>query len=234
MAMTPEQMVAFHRQSAEDSLLALQTPQVASDQYLSLLNIQLAFKGYLMEGLISWRIDFASPMQPMANALRVLREGIGVLQASGLRIGADDLPIQYAAIVAFLLNEEPVLAGSPRDELRADSQLDWLLASGLHGEWAEASWGKALDQLRKINRSQLAVDTYSTYRKLLLQEAATEELVEQACSLFGKRASSAFYGGGDQTEGGYDDNKVTVDYRLAAILKRISYQGNVVHMWRWG
>ena len=95
-------------------------------------------------------------------------------------------------------------------------------------------WAEGLRQLKAEGRCALSIETYSTYYHLLRSGGdGVEELVQRATQLFDMRKDDEFFMGGPETEGGDLDNLVTVDYRLAAILKKIRYAGENVHRWRW-
>jgi hypothetical protein len=113
--------------------------------------------------------------------------------------------------------------------------LDAVLGRGLQNKLDEVAWTAGLDQLRQVKGSSLAVESYMTYHRLLRssEKCGVQADIGKAISLFEKRKNNSFYGGGEQTEGGGNDNGITVDYRLAAIMKKIGYKGNSVHLWQW-
>jgi hypothetical protein len=116
-----------------------------------------------------------------------------------------------------------------------ESQMDGVMGAALRRGWDQGTWDAAMAVLRRSKRAALACDTYALYQRLLQANAnEVDSLVRQAEVLFRKRARNGFYGGGPQTQGGGPDNDFTVDYRLAAILKKLGYTGETIHLWRWG
>lgn len=226
MAKTPEQMIAFREQRARATRDAANVALAASNLWLAASNLTQCFSNYLMQGLISWRIGSASPVVPIKAA-------VDALQGHKLPPKeAKELPLEQAAIVSYLV-EEP-WNEIPSADLVADRLLDRVLALCLRGGSDPAAWEKGVSQLREMKGTALAVETYSIYGQLLnAGSGGAADLVDQAGRLFARRAKDAFYSGGLETYGGGLYNKLTVDYRLAAILKKIGYAGDSLHKWRW-
>ena len=102
----------------------------------------------------------------------------------------------------------------------------------LRGDWNESAWTGALGELRNTKGSSLAVETYSLYCQLLLGPPSDfKRLIDLGASLFDRRANDAYFRGGDQTDGGGPGNAFTVDYRLAAIIKKIGGSHETRHQW---
>lgn len=81
----------------------------------------------------------------------------------------------------------------------------------------------------------LASRTYQTYFEILdksFKNLPIEDSVKMAEELFARRANDGFYSGAEQTEGGGQDNRIVLDYRLAAILRKARYVGESTHCWR--
>jgi hypothetical protein len=232
MAKSPEQILMNHRLHAERSKNGLDVAKAGSNAELATQNICEIFKSFLMQALINWRCRLDSPVVPLREAITNLRQGNSILAAMGVH-GAEDLPCERATIIEFLVNED----SGPCDStpLFADRLLDATLGRGLHGGFDNETWTVALEQLRQLKGSSLAVESYMTYHRLLLSAGNSDVRadVKKADSLFDKRKGNTFYGGAEQTEGGGNDNAITVDYRLAAIMKKIGYKGDSVHAWRW-
>src|SRR5262249_23035179 len=120
-------------------------------------------------------------------------------------------------------------------ELTSDCLLDAVLGNGLRDGWDDSAWNIGMGQLRKNKRAALAVETYSAYdRRLHCDIAVAAEQADIAAKRFEKRAANGFYSGGDPSAGGGPDNAISVDYRLAAVMKRVGYAGENLHQWRWG
>lgn len=126
--------------------------------------------------------------------------------------------------------------GSPKmiAVLKAELQAEGFLGRALWGCWDQAKWDAAMQVFQQNKRTSLVCETYAMYERLLKTPAnEAEPLVREAEILFRKRAKNGYLSGA-QTEGGGSDNAHTVDYRLAAILKKIGYSGETIHLWRWG
>lgn len=232
---TPEQILAIFRQGAERSKNGFDIARAKSDPDLLAFNIGQGFKAYLMQGLIGWRCRFISPFNVFREGIDFVRYGLSIWEGLNGNISTRNvhLPIWKASIIAFLINENPFAID--QKDLVADSLLDAILAGGLRDKWDEVSWTVGLDQLRKIKGASLAVESYMTYHHLLhlSNNSDAKGAVEKAISLFEKRKNNSFYCGGEQTEGGGKDNAITVDYPLAAIMKKKGYKGESIHSWQW-
>jgi hypothetical protein len=234
MAMTPSEMIEFHGERVVSlKQNGLEPALQRGDYHQVAVSVRQIFQNFLMQGLIGWRCELLSPVEPFRQAVQSVREGAAAL--SNLSDEANptrDLPLDSASIVAVLVDQPPI----PFDvsALIPERLLEGLLANALHGNWDEAAWNKGLEKLRKNKRAALAVETYATYAQLLhADEAATAKLVEHATQLFKKRAKNSYYSGSYESEGGGPDNEFTVDYRLAAVMKKIGYRGENLHRWRW-
>jgi hypothetical protein len=178
-------------------------------------------------------MGIGSPEEPVRSSDAWIRNGVESLNRLHQVPTATEIPLAQADIVSVLLNELPL----PFDPsvLKMDCLLDAALGQALRDRWDEAMWAEGFRQLESEERCALSIETYSTYRRLLRSAGVEAEmLAERAVILFERRRDDEFYMGGPQTEGGDLDNDVTVDYRLAAILKKLRYQGETVHQWRWG
>lgn len=190
-----------------------------------------------MQGLVGWRCGLSSPVPLFREGIARLRHGVWVYCAMVRGKGRDVIkrfPLERASFLEFLISDKPFAFAVT--DLVADRLLDALLGRGLRGAWDDAQWAAGLDQLRKVQGSTLAVESYTTYCRLLRpsRDSDLEADAARAVSLFEQRKRNHFLGGGDQTEGEGNDNAVTVDYRLAAILKKVGLRSASVHSWRWG
>ena len=236
MAKSIEQIIELERQHIERSKKGFESARELRNPDLVALNVGQGLKTYLMQGLIGWRCGIMSPVSPFREALAFVRQGYSAWQTMNGRSTARTLhlPLEKAFFVAFLVNESAITFDL--HDLVADRLLDANLGLGLQGEWNEEMWASGLEQLRQVKGSTLAVETYTTYHRLLRssQDSEAKAAVEKATSQFEKRKSNGFYSGGEQTDSGGNDNAITVDYRLAAIMKKIGYKGDSVHSWQWG
>jgi hypothetical protein len=232
MAKTPQQRIANHVQHVERSIRGLQVAVASRNYDLACYNIRQAFKAHLMHGLIAWRTGIESPVVPLQQAVKNVAQGIEILHALDARDCTQDLPVDSASIVSFLVDAPPPTV--TLSELDSDRLLGAVLGNGLRGTWDAAAREKGLQELRKMKRTRLSVETYLTYGRLLrCADDEADSLVKQAVELFEKRARDSFFSGGDQTEGGGPDNAFTDDYRLAAVMKKIGYSQDNEHLWRW-
>lgn len=235
MVKSPEQILGNYCQHAERSKLGFDSAKIASNADLAAFNLGQGLKAYLMQGLIGWRCGITSPVGPFREALTFVRQGFSTWQTMKGRSAARalHLPLEKATFVAFLVNETAITFDF--HDLVAERLLDANLAHGLHDEWDEESWANGVEQLRQTRGSTLAVETYTTYYRLLRYSHTGDVKVnvERAVLLFEKRKSNSFYSGGEQTDGGGDYNAITVDYRLATIMKKVRYKSDSIHSWRW-
>lgn len=231
MVKTTEQILENYREHAERSKQGFDSAQTSQNLELAAFNLGQVLKACLMQGLIGWRTDLASPCGAFQDCLEFVGKTYSVCQS----MKADcllEIPLEKTLFIAFVLHESPVRFDF--HELVADRCLDAILGYGLLDKWDHEAWTCALDQLRRMKGTALAVDSYTTYHQLLHSALGDPKpLVERAISLFAKRKSNAFYSGGEQTDGGGPYNAITVDYRLAAIMKKIGYDSDSVHSWRW-
>ncbi|WP_152052056.1 hypothetical protein [Tautonia marina] len=233
MALKPSEMVSFFGEQTKRTRLGMAAAQSSGNYQLAAMNCRQAFKCRLMKSLIEWRMG----IDP-SDSLSEVVEGFVEDWAIVLAVGADDadsgdVPAERVAFVAYLV-------GKPRsiDVLSAnfecDRLLDLVLGNWLFSSWDCELWEKGMKQLRQAG-SDLAVRTYELY-KAITNAAASDlpALSQEGESLFAKRKADGFFRGGDQTEGGGDDNNITIDYRLAAILKRSGFVDEErVHVWKW-
>lgn len=232
---TVEEIIGLAVKSVERSQMGLEIARVKADQELFALNLRRGFEAYLRQGLVGWRCGILSPVGPFREGLNYVHQGQSTWQTmkGGTTPQPLQLPLEKALFVAFLVNESPI--AFDLNDFLADRLLDAVVGIGLIGNWNELFWNSGLEQLRQLKGSSLAVESYMTYHRLLhsSQDSEANAIVEKATSLFEKRKSNGFFSGGEQTEGGGNDNKFTVDYRLAAIMKRIGFNGVSIHSWRW-
>jgi hypothetical protein len=229
MAMTPQEMIEFFGQQAALWSNGLRLAVERKDYHQATLCVGQVFKGFLMQGLIAWRIGQGSPVEALKSAVRAAHDGAQALDTLPAANPGRDVPLHTASFVAYLVDmaSPPVVTS----ELTADSLLDAVLANGLRDTWDAAAWNRGIEQLKKNKRAALAVETYAAYERLL-HGAAGAAHADFAAQLFQKRARDGFYKGGDQSAGGGPDNAFTIDYRLAAVMKKVGYAGENLHQWR--
>lgn len=233
MAMPLSEMISFFEEQAKRARLGMSVARSSANYRLAVLNCRQAFKSRLMQGLIRWRtgIDPSSSLSEAVQGFAGDWEAIQSIAGNAAKLS--DTPAERVAILAYLIGQPiPVDIGS--EGLESDRLLDFVLGGWLFGAWNDRLWEHGIEQLRRSG-SRLAVQTYELYKTVVDAEPSDlPELVKRGESYFYVRRSDSFFIGGDQTEGGGDDNAVTVDYRLASLLKRARYDAaSGIHSWRW-
>jgi hypothetical protein len=231
LAKTPAQILQSHVRRVEQSRRAWEDARSSGNWDVVALNVAETFRGCLFQGLLRWRHGFGSPVPPLQEAVGWMQKGIDQLKASGER-SLIEIPAELAGIVSFLVEMPPPSAVATTPQ--ADRLLDAVLAKALRGDWDSEFWESGLQDLRKVKGSGLSVETYVTYAQLL--HAATPrqaELINRAEDLFRQRARNGFFAGGYETDGGGPYNALAVDFRLAAIMKKLACSQESIHRWRW-
>lgn len=222
----------FFKKQMSRAQNGLAVGQSSGNYQLFALNTRQLFKTQLMQGLIAWR-QGAEAAQLIASAVGKLEANADVLAGMpGIELSSIDLPFEKAAIVSFLLDRPTRLSSPLVDVIAPDRRLDATMVSELAGGSPGDGAHSELVSLAKI--SDLAARSYETYFELLgpsVEGHSVDEMVREAEINFKSRISDSFYSGGDQTEGGSQDNGLVVDYRLAAVLKKIGYEGDTIHRW---
>lgn len=211
----------------------MQAAKDLGDYYLATINCGEAFKCRLMKSLIEWRMG-TDPSESLAEVV----DGFAHDWETVCTIGSGnaksaDVPAEREAFVAYLIGK-PSSTEISSEGLDSDRLLDFVLGCWLFESWDDELWEQGTQQLRQAG-SDLAIRTYELYRAVVdAERGGLSALSQEGEQLFAKRKSDSFFSGGDQTEGGGDDNNVTIDYRLAALLKRAGFDGtNKVHVWKW-
>ncbi|PHR98520.1 MAG: hypothetical protein COA78_25985 [Blastopirellula sp.] len=235
MAMTTEQMIDFFGEqanaAASEGMLAAKEE---GHYYLATINCGEAFKCRLMKSLIQWRIG-TDPSDSLSEAAEGFADDwLTVSTIGNSDTQSADVPAERVAFVAYLIGKPyPIVPSS--DGLQSDRLLDLVLGNWLFDSWNGELWEQGMEQLRRMDRTDLSVRTYELYKSVVDATGADlPALSQEGEKLFAKRKSDSFFSGGDQTEGGGPDNDFTVDYRLAALLKRAGFDGtSETHAWKW-
>jgi len=202
---------------------------------LAALNCRQALKTRIMQGLISWRSG-NNPTPPFEQAVSRFAEDWQTLTAIGGESAAlSDAGYEQVYFIAYLLDQPlPFSAQSDAAErMQCDRMLDAVLGQWLFEDWNASLWEAGMVQMHKES-SELAVSAYAFYRQV--SQASNQDFTKlevMADELFRRRKKDSFFAGGVQTSGGGPDNDFTVDYRFAALSKRIGHAGNSIHAWRW-
>lgn len=215
------------------------------DYPLAYRNIARSLETCFDTALLRWRRG-ESPVADMEKALALSGDMLAAITEWQLDdetlngYGYTWLLVRY---VSFFLDQPVALpvdrmARIREDQSRhADIALDYRILDALEGrEWREDLEG-LFDKLASKKRQALAVDTYRVYFALLESGhggAEADTLVLRAETNYARRARDPFYSGGPTFMGGGPDNPYVVDVTLGAVLKKIEWNGESIHRWRWG
>ena len=231
MAMTTDDMIVFFGEQAEGAGEGMQAAQSSANYYLATVNCVERFKCRLMQGLIRWRMGSA-PTDFLTLAVRGFSSDWEILVAiGGDNAKLSDTPAEKVPFLSCLIGQQVVPIDI--DGLEGDRLLDAVLGRWLCGSWDVTHWEQGIEHLHS-SRSKLALDTYELYKAVAhASPSDLSALMENGKNLFKKRRTDRFFSGGDQTEGGGNDNDVTVDYRLASLVKHAGYEGEGARAWQW-
>lgn len=237
--MQPTEILDFFFKQASRAEGGLSSAKVNGNYELFALNARQLFKSQLMQTLVRWRLK-ENPLPHLEVCL------VNIFTNAELLVVLDetaeicsDLPIEKAMILAFLNDRKIDLRIDFSSVEVPERLLDYLLAltlfSGSITEEIQAEISRKTELLANNSKCILASNTYQTYFEILsnfFKKLPFEDFVSRAEELFKRRANDSFYSGSEQTEGGGQDNQIVLDYRLAAIFKKIGYTGVSVHRWR--
>ena len=235
MAMTPLEMLDMFETCYKGSQNGIVIGKQKNDFYHIAFCYHESFKCKLMQGLISWRTGIDIPTKYLCDAVDVANVAVEDLKSLGSKNIAEDFFIEIAAIIAFIVNKPFEIPEFSKDGLVFGRLLSFELVQSLNGKMNESEWLEIISKQRKSKRTELCLLTYNNYRELLFNNDPNkvDELVKKGEELFKKRATDSFYSDGAGFEGGGPDNDFTIDYELAAILKKIDYQGTSIHKYIW-
>lgn len=199
-------------------------------------NLGHGLRAYLLKGLICWRTGAGDPRPIFCDCQAFVHDGLVAwnLLKGDIEIRNEVLPLEKSMFITYLLDQEgKSIDIDPRNY--PDRQLEAMLGRGLYDEWDDSRWETAIAKLGKLKGASLAADTYAVYRQILLGHSneGIEGLVSKAIDNFEKRKNNRFYSNGESTGGGGEFNSITVDYILAAILKKRRISIANVHHWKW-
>jgi len=232
--MQPSEAIDFFIKQSERAAKGLASAKLAENYQLSALNGRQLFKSKLMHGLILWRIG-EDPRRVFGEAVDAVVEGATVLQTlDGNSDVGVDLPLERASILSYLIGRSFVLQATGSELSNPEKYLDNMLMSEIETGIRRDEFMAKIASVGEKKDFSLVARIYRSYADMLdKSEAPSEEAVTFAEKLFLNRSTDKFYSGGEQTEGGGADNKLVVDYRLGAVLKKLGYIGNSAHRWRW-
>ena len=226
--MNSEKLISLSRQWIADCREALLAPAVRENPSLYVQNVREIYEQSLFIGLVFWRTG-QSPVRDLNAAVDELDAHAEQLGSSSV---ATALPIASAGLIRTLLGLPHSSAAGTNEGSAPDVELDAQLLLAIESVVDESTVAALLKQLERGGSGSLAVRSYETYFALLTQ-GASPELLKSAEANYRARAKDRFYSGGRDSEGGGPNNSMVVDYRLGAVLKRLGYIGESVHLWQW-
>ncbi|KPF82666.1 hypothetical protein IP83_11315 [Novosphingobium sp. AAP93] len=207
-------------------------------------NLCVALEKEFEIALLYWR-QGKSPIEDMKAALTTSQKMLAAIVDWRLN---DDAIMGYGDVwnlvryISYLLDLPVKLPEDGLSRIRedksqyADVALDYHVLDALEGrEWRDGVT-ELLERLATKKRQMLAAETFRTYFDLLdaLGETGQVETLAGVADInYKRRANDPFYGGGPAYMGGGPDNIYVIDYRLAAILKYLEWEGNMIHKWNW-
>jgi len=92
------------------------------------------------------------------------------------------------------------------------------------------------DLPKNLKKSGLVDQIYTTFFQLLGDiptDLSQDELVKQAEINWTNRRTNRWFSDSDSYEGSGDFNDLYVDIQLAAVLRKVGWQGESIHKWQW-
>lgn len=240
-----EKMILNRRDSIRISESAMRNMVADKNVNRIFANFNVFIKDHFEIALLRWRRG-ESPVADMMAALDWANKTVAAIAEWQPDIDVflhnpDWTVFHYPA---YLLNRSIGLPDDIWQTMRrrqtadaADLGLDFLLLDALNDRPYRDYLPQQFARLASKKRQALSVQTYQIYFALIDAGgdiAAIEPLVRQAETNYIARARDPFFFGGVSYEGGGPNNPYVVDFMLAAILKKIGWEGESLHRWRWG
>lgn len=199
--------------------------------HLFALNSRQIFKATLMQALILMRANMNAHAKLKKCFTDINNNSKILKKIDGKENIFESLPIERCGLVAFLLDFDFVVDEFSIADMSFGKMMDFYLlrivSSNYVDEFKE-NMILANAYLDSNSNNSLQVLTYKNYFNILkISNSDLDKMgfIEKGFELFSLRKNDTFYSAGDQTEGGGDDNKIIVDYRLEVILKKIKFDG---------
>jgi len=230
------EMIEFCDEQIQGTRRGMDAAHSTGNYQLAALNCRQAFKLRLMKGLIEWRIgtDPSDSLHEVVSGFAA--DWATVSTVGGSEAKTADVPAERVAFVSYLIGVPspiyPTFVGLENDRILDFVLGDWLV----NASFDEGAWKQGMNQLRRMGRrAELAVQTFELYKAIAHAAGADLSVFShEGEKLFTKRKSDSYFSGADQTEGGGEDNSLTVDYRLAALLKHAGIDNaSSMHVWKW-
>lgn len=236
---TPQDHIEFYKEQVQiftDGLVYCQN--LTEDKlYLSIFNTEQIFICNLMIGLIEWRIN-QNPKLQLIKAINHFEK-----ELSKLKVHKDYKKFQNPFLIiianyfAYLCNMEINLVIDSLVTKDEHYNIEYYLFNSItKSSNFKTEIETSLYKINKSKRYQLVFNSYTNYFQILEDfenNLSINSKIEVAESFFRKRATNSYYSNGYGLDGGYLHNNLVIDFRLAAILKKIQYNGNSSHQWKW-
>ncbi|MBF03671.1 MAG: hypothetical protein CMP76_10280 [Flavobacterium sp.] len=236
---TPQDHIEFYKEQEQIFTNGLVYCQNLTEDklYLSIFNIEQIFICNLMIGLIEWRINQNPKLQLIKAITHFEKELSKLKELEDYKKFQNPFLIITANYFAYLCNQECNLVINPLVTKDEHYNIEYYLFNSIS---KSSNFKPEIEtSFYKINKSKkhkLVFDSYTNYFQILEAFENNENLnnkIEIAESLFTKRANNSYYSNGHEIDGGYLNNNLVIDFRLAVILKKIDYKGNSIHKWNW-
>ena len=236
---TPQEHIEFYKEQVQIFTNGLIYSQNLTEDklYLSIFNTEQIFICNLMIGLIEWRINQNPKLQLIKTITHFEKELSKLKEYEEYKKFHNPFLIITANYIAYLCNLEINLVVNSLVTKDEHYNIEYYLFKSItKSSYFKNEVETSLYKINKSKRHLLVFDTYTNYFQILEDfenNVSVNSKIEMAESLFKKRATNPYYSNGYGIDGGYLNNSLVIDFRLAAILKKIQYNGNSVHKWKW-
>jgi hypothetical protein len=195
-------------------------------------------EAHIYIGLIQWRRG-EDPRPEFSAGLDVIGQGIAeAISRDADSQDIDQLRLHVAQPIAYLMSRTlRALEGyAPREDELPDVVADLVLADALFDRPYKDRLPAVIEALASKKRQMLALLTFQTYFGLLDANgdpARISELVAEGDANYLRRKKNVFYSHGAVLSAGGDINDILLDWQLAAVLKKVGFQGESPNCWRW-
>jgi hypothetical protein len=183
--------------------------------------------------LYHWRVG-DNPVSFLEGAVAAADRAIEVHEAHPDWPGLEEVNFVLVRYLTFLLDREDRFAPYVGLLDAPDALLDYGLVETLHDRRPAEQTYVVLQKVEEVKRLALLARTYRTYFEILgARGVALPAKVAEAERNYAERKRDGFYAGGAEYSGGGPANPHVVDFVLAAVLKKVDYEGPSIHRFRW-
>jgi hypothetical protein len=205
-------------------------------------NILMNYRGlgeaHINIGLVQWRRG-EDPRSEFTAGLDAIEKGIA--EAVARHAGPEDidqLNLHIAQPIAYLMDRTLTVLNGSAEQLEDFPTIaaGFLLADALFDRPYKDRLPSVIKALASKKRQMLALLTFQTYFGLLDaagDPARIAELAAEGDANYLRRKKNVFYSQGAVLSAGGDDNDILLDWQLAAVLKKVGFQGESPNRWRW-